>query len=54
MNKTVKKTLRRTFQSENTARNAWIIFGGLVALGAVAMTVREIPSIRREMKLLRM
>jgi hypothetical protein len=39
---------------DNTARNAWIVFGGLIALGVLAMTVRELPSIRREARLLRM
>jgi hypothetical protein len=39
---------------DNTARNAWIVLGGLVALGVVAMTVRELPSMRREARLMRM
>jgi hypothetical protein len=40
-----------------TGRNAvlaWWIVGGLAALGATMMIVHEIPSMRRELKLLRM
>jgi hypothetical protein len=48
------RTLERTFRKENTAKNAWIAFGGLLALGVIIMTVRELPSIRRELRLLRM
>ncbi len=50
----VKETLTKTFCGEKTARNAWIAFGGLIALGILAMTIREIPAIRRELRLLRM
>ena len=39
---------------ENGARNAWIVFGGLLAWAVIAMAVREVPSMRREIKLLRM
>lgn len=38
----------------DTAKNAWIALGGLVALGIIFMTVRELPSMAREMKLMRM
>jgi len=50
----MKNKLEKTFRKENTAKNAWIAFGGLLALGLIAMTVRELPSMRRELKLLRM
>lgn len=50
----MKKNLRRISRRDTTARNAWIIVGSLAALGFIAMTVREIPSMRREMRLLRM
>jgi hypothetical protein len=54
MKKNLNKTLQRTFRRDSTAKNAWIAFGGLVALGIIVMTIREIPSMRRELKLLRM
>jgi hypothetical protein len=50
MNQTLKKTLRK----ENTARTAWLAFGGLLAFTVILMTVRELPSMVREAKLLRM
>lgn len=50
----MNKKVSKIFRSENTAKNAWIMFGGLVALGIVAMTIRELPSMRREIQLLRM
>lgn len=48
------KMSKKIFRSENTARNAWIVFGGLIALGIVAMTIRELPSMRREIRLMSM
>jgi hypothetical protein len=50
----MKKTVARTFRKDNTARNAWCVVGGLLALGIIAITVRELPSIRREIRLLKM
>jgi hypothetical protein len=50
----MKQTLRKCLCGENTARNAWIAFGSLLALALVAMTVRELPSMRREWRLMRM
>ena len=50
----MNRTLKKTFRKEYAARNAWIAFGGLVALGVIVMTIRELPSIRRELKLMRM
>ncbi len=50
----MKEKLTKTFGRENTARNAWIAFGGLLALGIIAMTVRELPSMARELRLMRM
>jgi hypothetical protein len=46
--------LKRTIRRESNSRNAWLVFGGLLALGLIAMTLRELPSMRRELKLLRM
>ncbi len=40
--------------SRNPAAIAWWAFGGLLALGAVTMFVREFPSLCREWKLMRM
>ncbi len=48
------KSIAKKFRGERTVRNAWIAFGGLLAVGIIAMTIREIPSIRRELRLLRM
>lgn len=48
------RTLKRTIRRESNARNAWLVFGGLLALGFLAITMRELPSMRREMKLMRM
>lgn len=50
----MKYKLKKAFRRDNTARNAWIAFGGLLALGVIVMAVRELPSMRREMRLLRM
>lgn len=50
----MNKTLEKTFRKENAAKNAWIAFGGLVALGIIILTVREMPSMRRELRLMRM
>jgi len=50
----MNKSVRKIFRNENTAKNAWIIFGGLIALGIVAMTIRELPSLRREIRLMSM
>ena len=36
------------------AGKAWLAFGCLLALGVVYLTVREMPAIRREMRLMRM
>ncbi len=49
-----KATLTKSLCGENTARNAWIAFGGLLVLAVVAMTVRELPSMCRELRLMRM
>ncbi len=50
----MKQRVARTFKGENTARNAWIIVGGLAALAVIAMTIREFPSLQREIRLMRM
>lgn len=46
--------MSKIFRNENTARKAWIAFGGLLALGAIVITMRELPSMRREINLMRM
>jgi len=33
---------------------AWLAVGGLLVLGAAVVIVRELPSMRREMRLMRM
>jgi len=38
----------------NAAEKAWIIVGGLFVLGVIVMTVRELPAMRREARILRM
>ena len=38
----------------NGAGTAWLTLGGLVCLGLSVMFLREIPAIRRELKLMRM
>jgi hypothetical protein len=50
----MNRKLKRIVRKENTARNAWIAFGGLLALGVIFMTVRELPSMAREAKLMSM
>jgi hypothetical protein len=40
--------------SKNKAVIAWIAFGGLIALGVSLMIVQEIPSMRRELRIMRM
>lgn len=36
------------------ASKTWIALGGLLALGLTFMIMRELPSIRRELRLIRM
>ncbi len=38
----------------NPASLAWMAFGGLMALGITALFVRELPSMRRELRIFRM
>jgi hypothetical protein len=38
----------------NAAEKAWIIVGGLFVLGLIAVTLRELPAMRREARILRM
>jgi hypothetical protein len=33
---------------------AWIVFGGLIVLGIVILIIREIPSMVRELKIMKM
>jgi hypothetical protein len=50
----MNKTMEKSFRKENGSKNAWIAFGSLVALGLLVLTVREMPSMRRELRLMRM
>ena len=36
------------------AAKAWLAVGGLMALGLAALFIRELPAMRRELKLMRM
>lgn len=40
--------------TKNSIGKGWMLFGGLLVLGAAYLLVREMPSIRREMNLMRM
>ncbi len=40
--------------SRNPAARAWLAFGGLLAVGFAFLVVRELPSMRRELRLMRM
>lgn len=50
----MRGTLTKRMRGETAARSAWLAFGGLLALAAIVMTMRELPSIQREIKLMRM
>ncbi|HWH71325.1 MAG TPA: hypothetical protein VNT26_18215 [Candidatus Sulfotelmatobacter sp.] len=40
--------------SESSARTAWLALAGLVALGITVLMVSEFPSMRRELRIMRM
>ncbi len=40
--------------SRNPIAKAWLAVGGLLAVGLAVMFFREIPSMRRELQLMRM
>lgn len=40
--------------SKNTATMAWIALGGLLAVGFTVLIAMELPSMRRELRILRM
>jgi hypothetical protein len=40
--------------SRNTASMAWIALGGLLAVGLTVLVAMELPSMRRELRLMRM
>jgi hypothetical protein len=40
--------------SRSGLATAWLAFGGLLALGITVMIMRELPSMRRELRLMRM
>ncbi len=50
----MKSNAVKKLGGQNTARNAWFVFGGLLALGVIVMTIRELPSMARELRLMRM
>ena len=50
----MKVGLKNGSGNGNGARNAWLLLGGLLTLGLIIMTVRELPSVRRELKLMNM
>jgi hypothetical protein len=40
--------------SRNTASIAWFALGGLLAVGFTVLVARELPSMRRELRIMRM
>lgn len=44
----------KALRKGKAAVRAWWAFGGLLALGVTMMIVRELPSMRRELRLIRM
>ncbi|HZR15945.1 MAG TPA: hypothetical protein VFE51_01340 [Verrucomicrobiae bacterium] len=40
--------------SRNPVATAWLAFGGLLVVGMAFLVVRELPSMRRELRLMRM
>ena len=40
--------------SRNTATIAWMALGGLLAVGFTVLVAMELPSLRRELRILRM
>jgi len=38
----------------NPAATAWFILGGMMALGLTIMVLRELPAMRRELRIARM
>jgi hypothetical protein len=38
----------------NNAEIAWIVFGGVIVLGILILVIREIPSLIREIKIMKM
>jgi len=41
-------------KSKNPAALAWYAFGGLLALGLAYLAISEVPSMRRELRIMRM
>jgi hypothetical protein len=46
--------MKNRLKNYSPAAQAWMAFGGLMALGLVLLVVREIPSMRRELQMMRM
>jgi len=44
----------RRVKNSNGAATAWYIVGGLMAFGLTMLLVRELPAIRRELRIMRM
>jgi hypothetical protein len=42
------------FTQTDVAGKAWIVLGCLVAFGLAVLIVKEVPAIRRELRLMRM
>ena len=45
---------KNTAAARNAATKAWIAVGGLALLGFAMVVIRELPSMRREWRLIRM
>ncbi|HET7623687.1 MAG TPA: hypothetical protein VFM25_00360 [Verrucomicrobiae bacterium] len=48
------KQTSRNVGCRNPLASAWLAVGGLLAVGFAVMVVRELPSMRREIHLMRM
>ena len=46
--------MKHRLKKYGPAAQAWMAFGGLLAAGLVLLALREIPSMRRELRIMRM
>jgi hypothetical protein len=46
--------MRLQKSSRNPVATAWLAFGGLLVVGFAFVVIRELPSMRREIRLMRM
>ena len=44
----------RHYRNGNGGSTAWWILGGLITLGLTLLVAREIPAVRRELRIMRM